>query len=332
MMKRVLLPASALMVCMMGVSPGAAAAEPGQGGASRRSYTYSLNTPQDFNDYSKEVAGERFTKFVLDVRSKRIYFFDVKIYPVHKLFVFSKIYREKLTRERRREFNKNYGKDKPEFVLGYIVHHIVPDLWTMSLWEGDKATPAHIVMAFKRLKRTFGNFKKLKFRPDSTAQERMARKLPKHVPVITNDKVYKTSPYTAFNPGRAIGRLRVVAAGKSFDDLSFSRDEIVILPDVLSDITPVGGIISEKFSTPLAHVNLRAKAWNIPNVGLVGAGLRYRALAGAMVLFEATHRDHTSTIIRFRLCTAHHWVRLTAATKVCATWRLGHALYGGSMR
>ena len=31
---------------------------------------------------------------------------------------------------------------------------------------------------------------------------------------------------------------------------------------VLPDITPVAGILSETFSTPLSHVNLRAQSWN----------------------------------------------------------------------
>jgi len=290
-MPRCCIPLAALVLATTLAVPMANAAEP-EPPKSRRTYTFALKTPEDFKAYSKEVAGERFTKFVLDVRNGRIYFFDVKVYPVHKQFVFAKIYREKWTRARQREFAKNYGKEKPEFILGYIVHHLVPDLWTMSLWEGDKATPEHITMVFKRLRRAFGNFKKLKFRPDSTAQERMARKLSR-IPVITNDKVYKASAYTAFNTGRAIGTLKVVAEGKAFEDLSFARDEIVILPDVLSDITPVAGIVSEKFSTPLAHVNLRAKAWNVPNIGLVDARKTYGRLAGKTVLLEATHKAHT---------------------------------------
>ena len=261
-------------------------------GRSRATYVGRLKTYQDFHAYSKEVAGERYTKFVIDIRSGRVYFFDVKVYPVHRDFVFQRIYREKWTRARHREYSKNYGAEKPEFILGYIVHHLVPDIWTVSLWEGDKATPEHVRTIFRRLRRTVGAYASLHFRPDSSAQERMARKLPKKLRVITNDRIYKASNYTAFNTGRAIGTLTLVEPGKAFEDLAFAPDAIVILPDVLSDITPVRGIISERFSTPLAHVNLRAKAWNIPNIGLRQAASRYGHLAGKTVVFEATHRAH----------------------------------------
>ncbi len=67
---------------------------------SRRAYTDRIGSAADFLAYSKEVANERFTKFVLSVDGKRMIFFDVNTYPVHKSFVFSQIYREKLTPER----------------------------------------------------------------------------------------------------------------------------------------------------------------------------------------------------------------------------------------
>ena len=116
----------------------------------------------------------------------------------------------------------------------------------------------------------------------------MARGLPSEVPVLTHDALYKASDYAAFNTGAAVGVLRIVPKGVPLERLTFERDQIVILRDVLPDITPVAGIVSEKFSTPLAHVNLRARAWGIPNVGLKGAAKKYRALNGKTVRFEAT--------------------------------------------
>jgi phosphoenolpyruvate synthase/pyruvate phosphate dikinase len=83
-----------------------------------------------------------------------------------------------------------------------------------------------------------------------------------------------------------------VPAGAVFDDLVFDKREIVILPESLPDITPVAGIVSETFSTPLAHVSLRARAWGIPNVGLEDASKRYAPLVGKTVFFEATDTGH----------------------------------------
>ena len=84
-----------------------------------------------------------------------------------------------------------------------------------------------------------------------------------------------------------MGTLRIVPADAVEADLVFAPDEIVILAKTLSDITPVAGIISETFTSPLAHVSLRAKGWGIPNIGKKGAQAEHAELAGKPVLFEA---------------------------------------------
>ncbi len=253
----------------------------------RRMWIPRLANEADFLAYSKELGGERFTKFVVDLRTDAIYYFDVDVYRVHKDFVFTELYKQPRTKAAVKVFDANYTAKKPEFLLCYLVHHLGPDVWTMAFWEGDLMTKDHVEHAYKRMRETFYLADQVKYRPDSTRQENMARTLV-GVPVVTNDALYKDAPYQAFNPGTAIGTLRVVPAGADADSLQFAEDEIVILPDVLPDITPVAGILSETFSTPLSHVSLRARAWGIPNVGLKDARQRFAALAGKVVRFEAT--------------------------------------------
>jgi hypothetical protein len=74
--------------------------------------------------------------------------------------------------------------------------------------------------------------------------------------------------------------------------LSLKPHHIVILSEPVPHLTAVAGIISEKFSTPLAHVNLRAAAWGIPHIGLRGAAQRYHPLDAKSVFFEATSSGH----------------------------------------
>jgi len=259
----------------------------------RRVFTGELKSMADFKAYSKQVGTERFTKFIIDVRTNRMYFFDVNIYKLHVDFVFSELYKTKQTNERIIAFNRNYEATKPEFLLCYLVHHTDQDIWTFAFWEGDLASDAHVAQAHKRMKETFYLGDKVKFRPDSTLQEALLGKPGlKGIPTITNDKLYKAAKYQAFTTGKSIGKLRIVTSAKP-EELNFSPDEIVILTEVLPDITPVRGIISEQFSTPLAHVALRARAWGIPHVGLKEAGKTYKKLAGKWVLFEAK-RDGAS--------------------------------------
>ncbi len=258
----------------------------------RRLWTNALETEAAFLDFSKEQGGERFTKFVVDLKSDAIYYFDVDVYRVHKDFIFAELYKKPKTKEAVRAFDVNYTSKKTEFLMCYLVHHLGPDKWTFAFWEGDTATAAHVELAYRRMKATFFKGAEIAYRPDSNFQEHVAKQLTS-IPVITNDKLYKDSVYQAFNKGTAIGVLRVVPVGAKEEDLSFDSKEIVILPESLPDITPVAGILSETFSTPLAHVSLRARAWGIPNVGLKGASTTYAALVGKTVFFEATDIGHT---------------------------------------
>jgi pyruvate phosphate dikinase-like enzyme len=266
-------------------APSASAAVEVDAGAPRTVWTAKISSEEDFLHYSKDTGAERFTKFVVDLKSMAIYYVDADLYPMHKDFVFAELLKAPRTKEAEALFDRNYGKDKPDFLMCYLVHHVGPDVWSLSFWDGDKATAAHVRLAFKRMRETFYLGDKVKFRPNSNDQEAVAAEV-KEIPVVTNDTLYKAVGYQPFHKGVAIGKLRIVRAA-SGESLTFAPDEIVILPEPLTDITPVAGIISQSFSTPLSHVNLRAAAWDIPNVGLRDAAKTYAALDGKVVHFEA---------------------------------------------
>jgi hypothetical protein len=239
-----------------------------------------------WNKYSKTLNADQFGKFIIDVKSNDIYFFDVNLFKLHADFVLGILLKQAWTAENIREYNRNYERDKPRFILGYITHHLKVDRWAFSFWEGDKIDAATVHRAYKRLQETF-YVKDLTFRPDSPLQEKVAVEVKKKgVKTITNDEIYKASDYQAFNKGAATGRLRVVPIGTPYEDLIFDRTEIALLQEVYPDISPVAGILSTKFSTPLAHVNLRATAWGIPNAGYVKAREEFAALDGEIVRYE----------------------------------------------
>ncbi len=261
----------------------------------RKIYVDKIPDAETFDAYSKELGGERFAKFVLDLKTNAIYYFDVNVFPVHKDFIFGALYKKPKTPAAVRLVDRNYHEDKPDFMMCYVVHHVSSDQWTFAYWAGDQATPAHVARAYKRIKETFYNGDKIRFRPDSDHQVKVAKST-KGVPFVLNDELYKAQAYTAFNVGSSVGRLRIVPAEIPEEQLTFLPDEIVVLKAVLSDITPVAGIISETFSTPLSHLSLRAKGWKIPNIGLVDAQAKLQALDGKIVFFEAKGTAHTIRI------------------------------------
>lgn len=273
----------------IGSAAADAAGGPSAAGSAPRTrpvWTPRLATEEDFLHYSREVGAERFTKFVVDLKSKAIYYVDADLYPMHKDFIFAELLKVPRTKEAEQLFDRNYGKDKPDFLMCYLVHHLGPDVWSLAFWDGDKATAAHVRLAFARMKETFYLASKVKFRPNSNDQEAVAAEV-SEIPTVTNDALYKAVGYQPFHKGAAVGKLHIVRSVPAGDLPAFAPDEIVILPEPLTDITPVAGIISQSFSTPLSHVNLRAAAWDIPNVGLRDAAKTYAALEGKVVRFEA---------------------------------------------
>ncbi len=257
----------------------------------RKTWIDRLATEADLMAYSKEVAGERFTKFVVDLQSGAIYYFDVNVYRVHRDFVFAEIFRTAQTKAAVHAYDYNYNVNKPQFLLCYLVHHLAADAWTFAFWEGDLATKEHTERAYARMRETFYLGDQVRFRPDSDYQEKVAATL-QGVPVLSNDELYRSAPYRAFRTGTAIGTLRIAPE-------TTAPDDIVILTEPLADITPVAAIISESFTTPLSNTSLRAAAWGIPDVGMRGAAKAFRGLAGVTVRLEAT-----ATAVSVRAATA----------------------------
>ncbi len=267
-------------------------------------FTERLGSADEFDTYCQTVANERYSKFLIDIHTDRIYYFDANAFAVHADFVLAeltkkwatssrvlgplaKLYNRWQVRERLRAYNRNYEAEKPEFLLGTVVHHLDQNIYTLALWEGDLASAADVRRVYDKMEATFYLGGEVKYRPNSTRQEDLvASPELAGVPTITNDKLYKDAPYHAFTEGAAVGRLRIVRTGNPAE-LHFGTDEIVVLTEIVPDITPVRGLITEHFCTPLAHVALRARAWGIPHVGMKECSTTYADLDGKTVLFEA---------------------------------------------
>ncbi len=289
------------------------------GATATRPFVRSIPDDKTWAVYSRTLGSDTFGKYVIDTTTNDIFFFDVNLFRLHTDFVFQVIYKKPVTNDALIEFVKNYDADKPRFILGYLTHHLKVDEWTMSFWEGDTIRPADIRRARQKLVATFFQGAKLKWRPDSPLQEKLLAEM-KDIPTITNDKIYKASSYQSFNNGTSTGMLRIVPPEQKFDDLVFNRDEIVILQESYPDITPVSGIVSTVFSTPLSHVNLRAKTWDIPNAGIKDAAQKYAGLAGKVVVLEVRDIDYA-----LRLATAKEVKTWQAQQKAAKTVKIPQA-------
>jgi hypothetical protein len=77
-----------------------------------------------FTAYGEILDAQEWGKFVVDLKELRIYYFDVKLFPLHRDFVFSEILPEIPARASVHEYNKNYGYQKPRlYHTGRRDHH-----------------------------------------------------------------------------------------------------------------------------------------------------------------------------------------------------------------
>ena len=251
----------------------------------QRVFISEIRDKKTFEAFSKTIATEKFTKFFIDLRTDEVIFFDVAVFPMHTDAVYKLFFDDKKTPETIARFEKNYLLEKEDFLMGYIVHHRGLDVWTFSFWEGDRVTAAHVRRMYERLREQFFMGSSLAFRPDSTNHESVAKGL-EGIPTMTNDQIYKARRYHPFNRGEGVGRLRILRATEEF--ATVDPGDILILSAPIPDLGVVAGVISEKFSSPLSHVALRARARRIPYAGFKEASTHFAALEGHVVFFKVT--------------------------------------------
>lgn len=91
------------------------------------------------------------------------------------------------------------------------------------------------------------------------------------------------------NPGVAYGTLRVMTP-EELETAVVSFTDVLVLVRLPNHLPIVGGTITEELQTPLAHVNVAARARGTPNMALLGASQdpRVAPLVGTLVRLEVT--------------------------------------------
>ncbi len=218
--------------------------------------------------------------FVIDRAAQgKVYYVNSKRYSFHKDFVNANY----LTLERGQEFFKhNYLESKRRFLLGTIAWQTKANQFTFEFWEGDLLTAELLGEAQQKLSASF--FVPLHFKPNSKLQDSIAAQI-KGLPILRAADLGEAKDYLPLHQAKAVGLLRIV--DKLTDDIILDRNEIVIFREAPLTLTPVSGIITTNFSTPLAHVNLLAAGWGVPNAYVKNADEIFKALVGKFVYFEA---------------------------------------------
>jgi hypothetical protein len=195
--------------------------------------------------------------FVIDRRANnKVYFVNSQKYRFHKDFLLSTY----LVPRGADVFKPIYIDEDRRFIVGTIAWQKPVEKFTWELWEGDLATPEQIKLAHEVINKSF--FQPVAFKPNSIRQTDASETL--GIDIVSQSDLNKNQEYLALNTGEAVGRVHIIE--KLDDTVEIGDNEIVVLKELPMSLPPVRGIIVAKPSSPLSHINILAKGWNVPNV------------------------------------------------------------------
>ena len=224
--------------------------------------------------------------FVIDRRAKnRIYFVNSQRFRFHKDFLLATY----LVPRGADVFKPIYIDQDRRFIVGTIAWQKPVEKFTWELWEGDMASAEHIKAANEVINKHF--FSPVAYKPNSSRQEDVSVEL--GIDRVLQSDLNKNQEYLALNPGNAVGRIHII--DKLDDTVEIGDNEIVVLKELPQSLPPVRGIIVAQPSTPLSHINILAKGWNVPNVYIKDADKLFREFDTFVYKLEATLTDYKLT-------------------------------------
>ncbi|HEY9284024.1 MAG TPA: PEP/pyruvate-binding domain-containing protein [Pyrinomonadaceae bacterium] len=224
--------------------------------------------------------------FVIDRRDgNKIYYVNSRRYRFHKEFVNGTY----LSLERGQEFfDNNYLKPNRRFILGTLAYQTPVRRWTFEFWEGDLIPADQIKLAAELIKQSF--FEPVAYKPNSNRQDEASASIEGLERVLQAD-ITREQEYQALNVARGVGRIHVIT--KLDEHVEIGYNEILVLDEVPLHLPPVAGIITSRPSTPLSHINLLAKSWNVPNAYVKNAHEVFKQYDGWWVTFETKPGEFT---------------------------------------
>lgn len=260
-----------------------------------------LRTPGDFAalaNGSTELDVQS-VKFVVDLTAPGlVHLLSAARWPLHYTFVRERVYLEpELDRcdpDQSSEFDAGwrlfssreyYSVEGRRFLLGTLSHYGGTGLDLVEYTYGDAISASQMRNGFFAvLPHTFDPIRWI-LHPQDDTQVAKARAIEGTVPLIGPNAPFAGVTYQPLTEGVAFGTLRFVPASELLS-ASLGPDVIVVTDDVPNDIPFVGGLITEAFQTPLAHVNVLSQNRGTPNASLKAARTELAEHFGTLVRLE----------------------------------------------
>ncbi len=225
--------------------------------------------------------------FVVDRQNAaRVYYINTPRFELHENFV----RRQGLVRSLdKATLNAQYRDPQRRFLFGTVSWQKDLPGYTYEFWEGDKLTAALLRQTDEVVRASFRD--PIRFKTNSTQHEQLASGM--KLPFVSQEALLREQRFLPLNSGKAEGRLRIVRTEAQLRTLS-PRD-IPVLDEVPIALAPVAGLVTQRPSTLLSHVNLLAKGWGIPNVYVRDAQNALGQYDGRWVALEVSNNDYRVT-------------------------------------
>ncbi|MGK0360018.1 MAG: hypothetical protein ACI9U2_002324 [Bradymonadia bacterium] len=179
----------------------------------------------------------------------------------------------------------NYTEvENRRYLLGTLVHHGGADLRTLEFTSGDRIIAAQMRRAFFTIMNRVMQPQRWSLRPQSARQIDEMRQIEGQAPLVGPNAPFRGLTYQPLTETVGYGVLQFVPVDQ-LDSVPLGAEVIVVTDQVPNDIPLTGGLITEAFQTPLAHVNLLSRNRNTPNMALRDARVdpRVAPLLGQLV-------------------------------------------------
>ena len=237
----------------------------------------------------------------------KVYFQNTRRYPLH--YDFARFALGVATARSVFEQNTYHGEDRSALAGTLIYYPALQFQHTektfvapiaLEFFPSDDLTPAQALKAHRLIEERLlwlglgGTERRLFYVPAGSAQE--AQLAQRQADFAAEDalfsqlsELYAGVQQQILNPGVAYGTLRLLTPEQLPDTILSFRD-LLVLTRLPNDLPLVGGTITEELQTPLAHVNVAARARGTPNLALREASTdrRVQPFLGKLVRFEVT--------------------------------------------
>jgi hypothetical protein len=245
-----------------------------------------LRTPGDYAALAAggDEVGIQSVKFVVDLTAPGlVHLLSSARWPLHYTFVREQVYRQpaldRCDAAQNSDFYQGWSEfsateyfrvEGRRFLLGTLSHHAGTGLDAVEYTYGDVITGPQMRDGFFAAISHTDAPARWMLRPQDDNQVQKARAIEGSVPLVGPNAPFAGVTYQPLTEGVTFGTLRFVPA-EELQSAALGPDVIVVTDDVPNDIPLVGGLVTEAFQTPLAHVNVLSQNRGTPNAGLKGA-------------------------------------------------------------